>query len=250
MTPCLALLRWLETGGGELPPELAAHVAACPSCQTLVAAWPELRAAGQTVRHLEAPAELVAKVAAMPRLPVPCERACLAMGHVLDGEATPEARQALMDHLAQCPQCRAVWDSLAAVKQVGAATRAPASLLSRLAAVPLPRLATRKERRWRLAAAAVYILAGTVFFASGTTEMTSRKASGRIAEAFFYGRAAVTNRVRWAEKELREWLSQTQKLARDSLSRAWRFWHETIVPQDANQKPQKHVHEEEEEGRT
>lgn len=250
MTTCLELLRWLEAEGGELPPELSAHAASCPACQTLVAAWPELRAAGQTVRNLKAPANLVGKLSAMPRLSVPCERACLAMGAVLDGEATPETRQALMDHLAQCPQCRAVWDSLAAVKQVGAATSAPARLLARLAAVPLPRLATRKERRWRLAAAAVYILAGTVFLASGTTDIASRKASGRIADAFFYGRAAVTNRVRWAEKEVREWLSQTQKLARDSFSRAWRFWQETVAPGDTNRKPEKRVHESEEEGRT
>ncbi|MFN3414468.1 MAG: hypothetical protein ACK42L_10460, partial [Thermoanaerobaculum sp.] len=63
MTLCVELLRFLEEGHAQLPPELAEHVANCPACSTLMAAWPEVAAAGQTVRDLRAPAALVAKLA-------------------------------------------------------------------------------------------------------------------------------------------------------------------------------------------
>lgn len=250
MTLCVELLRFLEEGHSQLPPELAAHVAACPACTTLMASWPEVAAAGQTVRNLRAPAALLAKLAALPRLPLACEQACEAASAVLDGEASEEQRKALLDHLAQCPACRTTWDTLATVKQVGQVTRAPQSLLPRLAATPLPRIQTKGGRRWRLAAAAVYILAGTVFLSLGNSEVISREAIAKVSDAFFYGRAAVTNRVRWAGKEVKTWLSQTQKLARDSLSKAMSFWQEQTPPQDKNPKPQKPVTQSEEEGRT
>uniref|UniRef100_A0A7V1ZHB3 Putative zinc-finger domain-containing protein n=1 Tax=Thermoanaerobaculum aquaticum TaxID=1312852 RepID=A0A7V1ZHB3_9BACT len=249
MTLCVELLRFLEEGHSQLPPELAEHVASCPACTTLMAAWPDVTTAGQTVRDLRAPSELVAKIAALPRLPLACEQACEAATAVLDREASEEQRVALMDHLAQCPACRTTWDALATVRQVGEVTRAPQGLLPRLAAIPLPRIES-KGRRWRLAAAAVYILAGTIFLAMGNSEVISREAVGKVSDAFFYGQAAVTNRLRWAEKEVKAWLSQTQKLARDSLSKAVSFWQETVSPQDKNLKPQKPVSEGEEEGRT
>lgn len=250
MTACLELLRFLEEGRTELPPELAAHVAACPACTALLAAWPEVAGAGETVRRLQAPPSLVARLAAMPRLPLACEQACEAFGAVLDREATPEQRKALLEHLAHCPACRATWDTLAAVKQTGEATKAPASVLPRLVAVPLPRVESQGGRRWRLAAAAVYILAGTIFLVSGSGEILGRQAVAKISEALFYGRAAVTNRVRWAQKEVKAWFFETQKLARDSLSKALSFWQETLSPREQNPNPQKHVQEHEEEGRT
>ncbi|MFN3414436.1 MAG: anti-sigma factor family protein, partial [Thermoanaerobaculum sp.] len=168
---------------------------------------------------------------------------------VLDGEASQEQRTALLDHLAQCPACRATWDALATVKQVGEVTRAAQGLLPRLAAIPLPRIES-KGKRWRLAAAAVYILAGTIFLSLGNSEVISREAVGKVSDAFFYGRAAVTNRLRRAEKEVKAWLSQTQKLARDSLSKAMSLWQGTVSPQDQNPKPKKPVSSGEEEGRT
>lgn len=250
MTLCVELLRFLEEGHSQLTPELAAHVADCPACKTLMGAWPEVAAAGQTVRNLRAPAALLAKLSALPRLPLACEQACEAASAALDGEASEEQRKALLDHLAQCPPCRTTWDSLATVKQVGEATKAPPGLLPRLAATPLPRVQTKGGRRWRLAAAAVYILAGTIFLGLGNSEVISREAVAKVSDAFLYGRAAVTNRVRWAEREVRAWLSQTQRLARDSLSKAVSFWQETLAPQDKNPKPQKPVSQGEEEGRT
>lgn len=250
MTLCVELLRFLEEGHSELTPELATHVASCPACTTLMAAWPEVAAAGQTVRSLRAPSRLVAKLAALPRLPSACELACEAASAVLDGEASEQQRQALLDHLAECPPCRAAWDALATVKQVGAATKAPQSLLPRLVATPLPRIQTKGARRWRLAAAAVYILAGTIFLSLGNSEVISREAVAKVSDAFLFGRAAITNRVRWAQRETKRWLSQTQSLARDSLSKAVSFWQETLAPQDKNLKPQKPVSQPEEEGRT
>lgn len=250
MTLCVELLRFLEEGRSELPPELAAHVADCPACMTLMSAWPEVAAAGQTVRNLRAPSALLAKLSALPRLPLRCEQACEAASAVLDGEANEEQRESLLEHLAQCPACRTTWDSLAAVKQVGEATKAPQSLLPRLASTPLPRIQTKGGRRWRLAAAAVYILAGSAFLATGTSEIISREVVAKVSDAFLYGRAAVTNRVRWAERGVRAWLSQTQRLARDSLSKAVSFWQETVAPQDKNPTVQKPVSQGEEEGRT
>ncbi len=250
MNLCVELLRLLEKGCWELPPELAAHAAKCPACTTLMAAWPEVAAAGQTVRNLRAPSALVAKLSALPRLPLACEQACEAASAVLDGEASEQQRRGLWEHLAQCSACRTAWDSLAAVKQVGEATKAPQSLLPRLAATPLPRVQSKESRRWRLAAAAVYIVAGTVFLAMGNSEVISRQGAAKVSDAFFYARAAVHNRVRWAEREVRLWLSQTQKLAWDSLSKAVSFWQETIAPQNKNPKPQKPVSQSEEEGRT
>lgn len=249
MTLCVELLRFLEEGHSQLPPELAEHVAHCPTCTTLMAAWPEVTTAGQTIRDLQAPSELVARLAALPRLPLACEQACEAASAVLDREAKLEQRVALMDHLAQCPACRTTWDALATVKQIGEVTKAPQGLLLRLAAIPLPRLES-KGRRWRLAAAAVYIIAGTIFLSLGNSEVISREAVGKVSDAFFYGQAAVTNRLRWAEREVKAWLSQTQKLARDSFSKAMSLWQGTGSPRDKNLKPQKPVSEGEEEGRT
>lgn len=250
MTACVEILRLLEEGHTQLPPELAAHAATCPACTTLMSAWPEVTAAGQTVRHLQAPSALVARLVALPRLPFACEQACQVFCAVLDREATPEQRKALVEHLSRCPACRTTWDTLATVKQVGGATRAPESLLPRLASTPLPRVEGQRGSRWRLAAAAVYILAGTIFLVSGSGDLVNREALSKVSEAFFYGRAAVTNRVRWAQREVSEWLSQTQKLARDSLSRAVCFWQETLSPREKNPQPQKHVQQSEEGGRT
>ncbi|MCS7182244.1 MAG: hypothetical protein NZ869_03955 [Thermoanaerobaculum sp.] len=236
MTSCVDLLRWLEEGQGQIPAHLEAHAAACPHCQTLVAAWPELTLAGSTVRDLKAPPPLVSKLSRMARLPRPCEEAFMAMSGVLDQEAEATQRQKLVQHLGQCSSCRATWEALATLKQTGEATRAPAGVVRAAAALALPQVVRARGSRWRLAAAAAYILAGSVVLATGSGEFIGREAQEKLTTAFLYGRAAVANRLRWAAKELETWFSQSHQLAKDSLSRAFAFWRQTLGVPEENQK--------------
>lgn len=245
MTFCVEVFRFLETEGGALPPHLAEHAASCPACQTLLASWPDLKGAGATVRTLTAPPELVEKLLHIPRLPQACEAAAEAMGATLDQEVTAEERRKLLAHLPSCPACRATWEGLATLKQVGSASVASGTLKRRIAAKALPQL-TPPVRRARWAAAALYILAGALALLSGQGEWLGRGVSQKIETAFFFARAAVVNRLQWAEKQGRKWLSRTHQLAKESLSAAFDFLNNSSSPQ--NPKEDNRVPSSEEEG--
>ena len=248
MTACLEVLRHLESGS-PLPEPLASHLASCPACQALVASWPEVRQAGAAVRSAPAPPELVQRLAAMPRLPQPCEVAVARMGAVLDEEATDEERELLAAHLGSCQPCRVSWEVLASCKQLGRETKPPGALLPRLAAVALPRIAPA-ARRARMAAAVLYIVAGTLVLASGNQQWLGRQAAQKVETALFYGKAAVANRLRWAEKQARTWLDHTQRVARESLAKAFELWRATLGTSPQNPTPEKRVSQHEEEGRS
>jgi len=247
MSSCVEVLRHLEAGW-PLPEPLQAHVAACEACQALVTHWPAVHQAGATVRGATAPLALLQRLVAMPRLPHSCEAAVASMGAVLDEEATDKERQLLVTHLASCQPCRLTWEVLATCRQVGRDTKAPGVLLPRLASVALPRLAPA-TRRARLAAAVLYIVAGTLVLATGNQDWLGREVTHKVETAFFYGRAVVTNRIRWAEKQARAWFNQTQRMARESLAKALELWRTTLGTVPGNQGPQKRVSKEEE-GRT
>ncbi len=248
MTLCLEVLQHLETGSGSLPAHLAEHAATCSSCLTLLASWPQVEAAGQAVRRAVAPHSLVQKLVTIPRLPLACEQVVASFGEVLDGEASPANRKRVAEHVQSCDTCRASWEALATLKQVGQQTRASGPLLPKLAAVALPRLAPA-ARRTRLAAAALYIVAGTLVLFSGNREWLGRELNQKLETTFFYGRAVVENRLRWVEKQAQAALHRTQHLARQSLSQAFEFWRQTLGGSE-NRKEQKPVPSNEEEGRS
>lgn len=247
MTFCVEVLRFLETERGGLPPHLAEHVASCPACQTLLASWPDLKGAGATVRTLTAPPELVEKLLRIPRLPPACEVAVVAMGAALDQEITDEERTKLLAHLPSCPACRATWDGLATLKQVGSASFASGTLKRGIAAKALPQL-TPPVRRARWAAAALYIVAGALALISGQGEWLGRRVSQKIETAFFYGRAVVVNRMQWMEKQGKKWLARTHQLAKESLSNAFDFFHNPRNPNQQNPKEENGVPSSKEEG--
>lgn len=247
MTLCVEVLRFLETERGALPPHLAEHVASCPACQKLLAFWPDLKGAGATVRSLTAPPELVEKLLHIPRLPQACEAAAEAMGATLDQEVTDEERRKLLAHLPSCPACRATWEGLATLKQVGSASFASGTLKRRIAAKALPQL-TPPVRRARWAAAVLYILAGALALLSGQSEWLGRGVSQKIETAFFFARAAVVNRLQWAEKQGRKWLSRTHQFAKESLSNTFEFWRDAGSPNQKNLKQDNRVPSDEEEG--
>lgn len=247
MTLCVEVLRFLETEKAGLPPHLAKHVESCPACQALLASWPDLKDAGNTVRSLAAPPELVEKLLSIPRLPQACEAAVVAMGAALDQEITQKERKKLLAHLLSCPACRATWEGLATLKQVGLASSASGTLKRRVAAKALPQL-TPPVSHARWAAAALYILAGALALLSGQSEWLGRGVSRKIETAFFYGRAVVVNRVQWAEEQARKWFSRTQQLAKESLSNAFDFWHDSESPQQKNPEKENCVPPSKEEG--
>jgi hypothetical protein len=192
---------------------------------------------------------LVEKLVAMPRLPLDCEQAVTTMGHVLDDQASEEAKNRLVAHWETCSTCRATWDALAALKAVGAEVRCPGFVLPQLAAVALPRVAPA-ARRARLAAAAVYILAGGLALFSGGREWFGRDLEQKFETAFFYGRAVVENRLRSVEKQANRFLQKTQRLAHESLGQAFAFFRQAFGPSEPNPQKEKNVLSPEEDGQS
>lgn len=107
----------------------------------------------------------------------------------LDGELTPEQEQALAEHLASCPACRALADDLAGIRSVmsGMNVPTPAFIMEHVMerikgeeekAVPFPakRNSTRQWRAWGGIAAALVLVVSGMFVLWGGNETTGGEA--------------------------------------------------------------------------
>ena len=76
MLPCDELLDHLEDAAAEaLPPHLAEHIRTCGSCRRRLDEVTGLRRDRSALSRLRAPAELVARLKATPRLAPACDAA-------------------------------------------------------------------------------------------------------------------------------------------------------------------------------
>ena len=100
-----------------------------------------------------------------------CDHAVEQMSGALDGELSPEERQALEEHLTACPECQALWDELQGLEDLmaDASLEVPegfhASVMAAVADCPVPCApASRKRPGWKAwiglaAVAAIAVLA-------------------------------------------------------------------------------------------
>jgi len=147
MKPCDALLDQLDAAvEGNLPEELAKHLAGCPDCQVAVERVRSLDEGERVVGSVRAPESLKQKIKALPRLALACEQAIERLGAALEGELPEEERAALLEHLHSCHPCQAVWEAFATLREVGAGTRAPGRLKAAVALPPRHRLEARQRR--------------------------------------------------------------------------------------------------------
>ena len=199
MRPCDELAEHLEdAAAGTLPPHLAEHALGCADCRQRLAAAAGLRGEGAVLALLRAPAALVERLKAMPRLAPACESALALIGAALDGEIGAAERARLLGHLHACPSCHAAWEAFATLREVGAGTRAPRRLRAALALPPRQRLAFRRGRPrfdMRLATAAAYLLAAATIVLVSNPATVARASSATVERAGVYARAAVENRL-------------------------------------------------------
>jgi len=199
MSRCDEILERLDDAvDGRLGPELTAHLADCPRCRDLVVVAAGARPDGAAFAGITAPPGLVARLKRLPRLSSACERAQELIGAALDGTASPRERSELLEHLHTCSACRAAWESLATLREVGAAVRLGDRFKAALALSPRTSLALRRRRRFfdlRLATAAAYLLAALSVAAAGNPGAIARAGTEGMEKATFFAKAAVENRI-------------------------------------------------------
>jgi hypothetical protein len=133
----------------------------------------------------------------MMRLPQECERALELVSAALDGEVDESGRGELLEHLHSCASCRATWEALATLREVGSLVKASGRMRARLALHPTQHIAVRRPRRvfdLRLATAAAYLLAALTVFLVGNPAQVARASNSQMEKAAVYTRAAVENR--------------------------------------------------------
>ena len=143
----------------------------------------------------------------MTRCPEPTEWVLLATG-----EAPPDRRARLEEHLATCPACRAHfenlcrgWEALAALEPVPLRAAFLADLRARLAAASARR---RRRRRWRAVAVAVVVAAGVVLAVLLAPEPTGPAPADWLEEDRF-------------DVELVEITANLELLETDTFAAAW-----------------------------
>ncbi|OYV90946.1 MAG: hypothetical protein B7Z68_11125, partial [Acidobacteria bacterium 21-70-11] len=147
MNSCNALLDRLDAAlAGDLPADLAEHLAGCASCQAAVERARGMSEGESVLRAVRAPAALVRRLKALPRLAPACEQALDALAAALDGEVAESDRGLLMEHMRACPACRAAWEAFATLREVGSVTRAGRRLRAALALPPRQRIELRRQQ--------------------------------------------------------------------------------------------------------
>ncbi len=246
MTSCEALLDRLDAAlAGSLPADLAEHLAGCTSCQSAVERARGISEGGSALRSVRAPAALVRRLKALPRLAPACEQALDALTTALDGDVAEADRSLLMEHMRACPACRAAWEAFATLREVGGATCATGRLRAALALPPRRHIELRRQRArvfdLRLATAAAYLLAAlTVFLVSNPAEV-ARASSERMDRAAVYARAAVENRVSSYSERIRSSIVAAEGWARDHAVEIWNSARSLVGSQPANPKAGEHV---------
>ncbi len=208
MSRCETLLHRLEEAvAGGLPEELRQHLEECAGCREAVARRQAVAEAGQVVASAVAPAALVGRLRAMPRFPAACEDALDQLGDALCGSLPAASRSSFLAHLQACDRCRATWEALATLRDVGRVAQAPPRLRAAAALPPRQRLAVRRRHGvfdLRLAVAAAYLFAALTVVLAGSPGALADRGGSRIAGAVTYVRAAVENRVLSYSRRLQE----------------------------------------------
>ncbi len=246
MSSCDALLDRLDAAlAGDLPADLSEHLAGCASCQAAVERARDMSEGESVLRSVRAPAALVRRLKALPRLAPACEQALDALAAALDGDAAEEDRGLLMEHMRACPACRAAWEAFATLREVGAATRAGGRLRAALALPPRQRIELRRQRArffdLRLATAAAYLLAALTVFLVSNPAQVARASSEGMDRAAVYARAAVENRVSSYSERIRSSLLAAEGWARDRAAEIWNSARALVGGAPANPKAGKRV---------
>ncbi len=200
MKECDVLAEHVEEllSGEELAGALAAHVTQCASCAELLRRARTTSEGGHMLHQVKAPEALKRSVKTMVRLPQACERAVELLGAALDGEADQAGRTELLEHLHGCTSCRAAWEALATLREVGSKVRVSGHMRARLALHPSQHIAAhRRPKRLfdlRLATAAAYLLAAITVVLVGNPAQVARASNTQMERAAVYTRAAVENR--------------------------------------------------------
>jgi len=241
MSPCESILDRLEAAVAEtLPPELAAHLDACPICRMAVERARGLDEGGRALQAVKAPEALKQRLKALLRLQPSCEAAVDAMGDALDGEIAEERRAELVEHLHACPACRTVWESFATLREVGRGARAGGRFRAALALPPRQRIDLRRRQKrffdLRLATAAAYILAAATVVLLSNPATVARASNEGMDKAAVYAKAAVENRVSSYSERIRDALTSAEGWARDRALDVWSSARGIFGGKRANQK--------------
>jgi len=167
--------------GGLADAEIARveeHVAACSSCSGLLEALRTVLAAGADLEGLEPPQAVASAVSASP-----CAHWLTLLYRAVDHELVPEALATLLNHLEACESCRAAWDDIALIRQVGSALEPPAQLVAKCRTAPFRRFRTpRRVMGVRTATAAAYLLAIATTLMVGNPVTLARNEAGNVFE--------------------------------------------------------------------
>jgi predicted anti-sigma-YlaC factor YlaD len=242
MSACDELLARLEGDPtGTVPASLAEHVGGCRDCQRAVERLAAVASTGAALHGLSAPAALKARLLALPRLALGCERAVDLVSAALDNTITTDDRSWLIEHMHGCPACHATWESLATLHEVGTVCSVTARQRAALSLPPRQRIAARRPRRLidlRLATAAVYIIAAVTVFLVSDPATVARASNVQMDRAATYASAAVENRVSSYTRQLRKGLTTVAAWAGDRGRDVLALFHR---PTPANQSSPEHV---------
>ncbi len=238
MTQCdLVLERLDEAVAGTLEPELAAHLAACPTCRAAVERARTLAESAGLVGRLRAPGTLVARLKTLPRLAPECEQALLLIDAVFAGELEERERAVFLDHVDQCPRCQACWEAAATLREVGLGTAAPPQLRARARVLPSRRARGPSRRAvfdLRLATAAAYLLAAVSVVMAGDPARLARASSEEFDRARLYAQAVVANRLQACTDTVLQWGETLRSRAGELVGEAWEAVRELVGPRQAN----------------
>ncbi len=246
MKPCDALLDQLDAAvEGNLPEELAKHLAGCPDCQVAVERVRALGEGERVVGSVRAPESLKQRIKALPRLAPACEQAFERLGAALEGELPDDERSALLEHLHSCHPCQAVWEAFATLREVGAGTRAPRRLKAAVALPPTQRLKARQRRGrffdLRLATAAAYLLAALTVMMLSKPATVARASTDRMDLAATYATAAVQNRFDSYSHRVADAAAGAQGWVRERAQEAWQKVRSVLGGKSANPEVKKPV---------
>ncbi len=245
MSLCEVLLdRLEEAAAGVLPDELRQHLRGCSVCQEAVARRQAVIEAAHSVASAAAPAALLDRLRAMPRFSASCEDALDLLGDALSGSLPVAARSRFLMHLQACGRCRATWEALATLREVGSVTHASKRLRAAAALPPRQRLAVRRRRGvfdLRLAVAAAYLFAALTVVLAGSPGALTDRGGARIASAATYVRAAVENRVISYSRRLQEHASTAGGWVSDTARETWQQLRELLSGRRENQTGERNV---------
>lgn len=245
MKSCDELLdRLEEAAAGRLPTGLDRHLQGCPHCQEAVARWQATSEAVRTTARTVAPPELVARLKRLPRFPAACEATLDLLGDALTGALPAAERTRFLVHLQQCARCRATWESLATLREVGHITVAPPRLRATAALPPRQRLAVRRRRGLfdlRLAVAAAYLFAALTVVLAGSPSSPPAGGGARIASVATFARAAVENRIVSYSRRLQEHITAAGGWVSETVRDTWQQVQQRLFPRRENHNGENNV---------